>query len=310
MSEWISRQDVISRLGHKLLIVGLSEAGKTAIKKIFFENRSAEDVIDLQATLNYERLTTSIQGINLTILDLGGQERYIKYFLERISSFVFSSVNTFIFVIDMANKKEKTASVQYFKQCATALERFSNDVKYFVFLHKNDLVINSPDYDTLHYQLKKEFQQFSNKKITFFRTTIFSKNTIRYSLHYIFSRAYPDKVLIDQHGLEDSEFNEEFLEESLDLIHDDFTSLKTSDENKSVQSDIKTQPTNQLHNTKVKMAGDPKLLQNLESLLNTALKTQNKGDNEEIIHPASTLTSKDREKVTKLQNLITNALKK
>ena len=56
----------------------------------------------------------------------------------------------------MANKKQKKASLQYFKQCATAIERFSKDAKYFVFLHKNDLVINSPDYDTLHYQLKKE----------------------------------------------------------------------------------------------------------------------------------------------------------
>ena len=36
MSKWISASSLEESMGHKILIAGLQEAGKTAIKRIFF----------------------------------------------------------------------------------------------------------------------------------------------------------------------------------------------------------------------------------------------------------------------------------
>ncbi|MHA2103468.1 MAG: hypothetical protein ACW981_08555 [Candidatus Hodarchaeales archaeon] len=41
MSSWINPLDLESTLGHKILIAGLQEAGKTAIKRVFFLKQQA-----------------------------------------------------------------------------------------------------------------------------------------------------------------------------------------------------------------------------------------------------------------------------
>ena len=80
MSEWVTTSEVSSRLGHKILIAGLSEAGKTAVKRIFFLKHRTEDVDSLSATLNYERLSITIEDTPITIVDLGGQKIFLKRF--------------------------------------------------------------------------------------------------------------------------------------------------------------------------------------------------------------------------------------
>ena len=80
MSEWVSEEEIVSKLGHKILIAGLSEAGKTAVKRIFFLKQSTEDVSNLSATLNYERLSITIKNTTITIVDLGGQKIFLKRF--------------------------------------------------------------------------------------------------------------------------------------------------------------------------------------------------------------------------------------
>ncbi|MHA1970197.1 MAG: ADP-ribosylation factor-like protein, partial [Candidatus Hodarchaeales archaeon] len=60
-------------MGHKILLSGLSEAGKTAVKRIFFLKHSTEDVTNLSATINYERMSVIINDVPVSIVDLGGQ---------------------------------------------------------------------------------------------------------------------------------------------------------------------------------------------------------------------------------------------
>ena len=146
MSEWISAQEVRARLGQKILLAGLSEAGKTAVKRLFFLKQRPEDVDSLAATLNYERMTITINSIPLTIYDLGGQRIFVKRFLSSFSPFVFSQVKAFLFLIDVSNKEKRNNSIDYFNSCVQKLEQFSPDADFFVFLHKNDLILEQPNY--------------------------------------------------------------------------------------------------------------------------------------------------------------------
>ncbi|MFX1533109.1 MAG: ADP-ribosylation factor-like protein [Promethearchaeota archaeon] len=176
--DWINKGELSAYMGYKILLAGLSAAGKTSIKRIFFYKQQTTDVENLSATIDYERKSLSIANRLITIVDLGGQKVFIKRFLDKISSFVFSSVHILIFVIDVAAKSTRNDAIKYFTSCIEKLQRYSPNAELFVFLHKNDLVRLSPNYESIHAQLKEQFQLQSPKKVTFLRTTIYDPKTV------------------------------------------------------------------------------------------------------------------------------------
>lgn len=197
MSEWISAQEVRARLGQKILLAGLSEAGKTAVKRLFFLKQRPEDVDSLAATLNYERMTITINNIPLTIYDLGGQRIFVKRFLSSFSPFVFSQVRAFLFLIDVSNKEKRNNSIDYFCNCVQKLEQFSPDADFYIFLHKNDLLVGQPNYESIHAGIKEQIQLESPKRVSFFRTTIYSPDTVTQGFGRIIELSMPDLARSD-----------------------------------------------------------------------------------------------------------------
>lgn len=189
---WVKKSAIEARLGYKILIAGLAEAGKTAVKRLFFLKHTTEEVDGLSATLSYERLSTSIKNTPISILDLGGQKIFLKRFLTTFSPFIFSSVISLVYLIDVSNRTTRNNSVQYFKACIEKLEKYSPDANIFVFLHKNDLVENWPNYETIHSLIKEEFQVECKKNIKFFRTTIFNPDSVSKSFGRIIEISMPD----------------------------------------------------------------------------------------------------------------------
>ncbi|MHA1995066.1 MAG: ADP-ribosylation factor-like protein [Candidatus Hodarchaeales archaeon] len=191
MSRWVLESEISQQLGYKILIAGLSEAGKTAVKRIFFLKQQTEDVNQLSATINYERLSLTVNDIPVTIVDLGGQKIFLKRFLSGFSPFVFSNVKIFIFLTDVANKTSRNNSIQYFTACLEKLKKFSPAANIFVFLHKNDLIRNSPNYESIHEQLKEQFQIESSNQLKFFRTTIYRPESVIDTFGRIFELSIP-----------------------------------------------------------------------------------------------------------------------
>ncbi len=189
---WVKQSVIDARLGYKILIGGLAEAGKTAVKRIFFLRHTTEEVDGLSATLSYERLSITIKKTPITILDLGGQKIFLKRFLTTFSPFIFSSVVTLVFLIDVSNRTTRNNAIQYFKACVEKLDNYSPEAKIFVFLHKNDLVEDWPNYETIHHLLKEEFQVECKKEIKFFRTTIFNPESVIKSFGRIIELSMPD----------------------------------------------------------------------------------------------------------------------
>ena len=255
MSEWVSESDISSRLGHKILIAGLSEAGKTAVKRIFFLKQKTQDVDSLSATINYERMSVTVKDTPITIVDLGGQKVFLKRFLSAFSPFVFSNVKIFIFLIDVSNKTTRNNALQYFTACLEKLQEYSPDATVYLFLHKNDLVRSSPNYESIHEQMKESFQLESNQPLRFFRTTIYKPETIINAFGRIFELTLPNIAMSDfVDGKEIGEI-EEFHKDSMTLREP-----KVHVETKTTKIKI-AQP---------KMAGDPAVLARLQSLMKEA----------------------------------------
>ncbi|MHA2053235.1 MAG: ADP-ribosylation factor-like protein [Candidatus Hodarchaeales archaeon] len=239
-------------------MAGLSEAGKTAVKRIFFLKQSTDDVNSLSATINYERLAVTVKGTPITIVDLGGQKVFLKRFLNAFSPFVFSNVKIFIFLIDVSNKSTRNNSLQYFSASIEKLKSYSPEAEVFIFLHKNDLVRSSPNYESIHEQLKETFQLEYKSPLRFFRTTIYTPETVIDAFGRIFELAIPK--------LAESEFVDGRQIGTIEELHE--TAMILTEPKVKVTANNTTKPLIQI--TTPKMAGDPEVLQRLQSLMKTA----------------------------------------
>ncbi len=260
MSEWVSDAEVTARLGYKILIAGLSEAGKTAVKRIFFLKQTTKDVDSLSATINYERLSVTISDTPVTIVDLGGQKIFLKRFLSGFSPFIFSSVQVFIYLIDVANKTSRNNSIEYFRACIEKLREFSPEAELYVFLHKNDLVRNNPNYESIHEQLKEQFQLETDKRLKFFRTTIYKPESVIDSFGRIFELVIPQiarSAFVDERTI--GEIEEHHL---IDMtLREPVPKVEATSQS---GIDIVTP----------KIAGDTQVLEKLQFLMREATKTQ------------------------------------
>ncbi|MFX0181539.1 MAG: ADP-ribosylation factor-like protein [Candidatus Hodarchaeota archaeon] len=284
MSDWVSQTEVTARLGHKILIAGLSEAGKTAVKRIFFLKQKTEDVDSLRATINYERLSVSIRNTPINIVDLGGQKIFLKRFLSSFSPFVFSSVKIFIFLIDVANKTTRNNAVAYFAACYEKLVKYSPNAEIFVFLHKNDLVINSPNYESIHEQLKEQFQlEFPDSPLRFFRTTIYKPETVIDSFGRIFELVVPELAnsefvgertigSIEEYAKEDMTIRKKVEKVELPQLGStpqDMLPMATNEVSSSIDFTERSQA-EIAGITSPKIAGDPEVLAKLQNLMRQA----------------------------------------
>ncbi|MFX1285666.1 MAG: ADP-ribosylation factor-like protein [Promethearchaeota archaeon] len=257
MSEWVSDAELAAKLGYKILIAGLSEAGKTAVKRIFFLKQRAEDVDSLSATINYERMSITIRDTPITIMDLGGQKVFLKRFLSGFSPFVFSSVKIFIFLIDVANKTSRNNAIEYFKACLEKINTYSPHTETFVFLHKNDLLVDSPNYESIHEQLKEQLQlEYPKGPLKFFRTTIYRPESVINAFGRIIELVIPE--------ISKSEFVEGREIGEIEEFHETGMTLRRP------SAVVANQP---VETITPKMAGDPAILSKLQRLMESAVKT-------------------------------------
>lgn len=285
MSEWVSDTELAAKLGYKILIAGLSEAGKTAVKRIFFLKQRAEDVDSLSATINYERMSITIQNTPITIMDLGGQKIFLKRFLTGFSPFVFSSVKVFIFLIDVANKTSRNNAIEYFKACLEKINNYSPDAETYVFLHKNDLVVNSPNYESIHEQLKEQLQlEYPKGLLRFFRTTIYRPETVINAFGRIIELVIPE--------ISKSEFVEGHEIGEIEEFHETGMTLRRPTEAVTNQSVKPIAP---------KMAGDPALLSKLQHLMESAMKTNASSQGEIFLRNAAEEESTEETTLTHVE---------
>jgi len=85
----------------KIILLGLSQAGKTSIRDVVFGGTAPEETQNYAATLNYERQIEQVADESVTVMDLGGQEVFLKRFLSSMSSFIFSNVAVLVFICDI-----------------------------------------------------------------------------------------------------------------------------------------------------------------------------------------------------------------
>ncbi|MHA2339261.1 MAG: ADP-ribosylation factor-like protein, partial [Candidatus Hodarchaeales archaeon] len=289
MSHLVSELELSARLGHKILIAGLAEAGKTATKRIFFLKQQAKDVDKLAATVNYERMSVVINNVPITIVDLGGQKVFLKRFLSVFSPFIFSNVKALIFLCDVANKTTRNSSVEYFESCVQKLQMYSPNAKYYVMLHKNDLVKQLPNYESIHEQLKEQFQIVSPQRLSFFRSTIYRPESVIDSFGRIIELTLPE--------LSKSDFVEGREVGQIEEFPEKFVTLKQDQK----ESQPGTEPVTTTQQPAFASANAPGL-DSLQNTMKGSMKPNSSSSTE-------TPVKQDSPQVSSLQNLLKSSIR-
>ncbi len=168
----------------KILVLGLDNAGKTAILSGLGGKLGLGDLRHLKPTKGVERKRISSKNLNIYIWDLGGQIDYRTNYLENPEMF-FLETNMLMYVIDMQDPDRFNESMDFFKKILDILRSFGENPYVLIFLHKSDPdIIGDPDYQlNLEYireQLLNVMQpegQKSEFEYDMFQTSIFNFST-------------------------------------------------------------------------------------------------------------------------------------
>ncbi len=168
----------------KILVLGLDNAGKTAILSGLGGKLGLGDLRHLKPTKGVERKKISSKNLNIYIWDLGGQIDYRTNYLENPEMF-FLETNMLMYVIDMQDPDRFNESMDFFRKILDILRSFGENPYVLIFLHKSDPdIIGDPDYQlNLEYireQLLNVMQpegQKSEYEYDMFQTSIFNFST-------------------------------------------------------------------------------------------------------------------------------------
>jgi len=149
-------------MGKKILIIGPPNAGKTTLRKIFFEGENSTSLLEnsLEPTHGVESIILKLRE-EIGIFDLAGQENQYWFEINKNSIFIDSEI--VIIVIDISSPLEDIVS--FTNTVLTIRNELTPTSIVYLLLHKIDL-IDSKKLMDLRIEIDKEFFKESLLKIS------------------------------------------------------------------------------------------------------------------------------------------------
>jgi hypothetical protein len=135
----MKEQDDKATTEDKILLMGLQQAGKTAIKDVVFFGKQPGEVEDYMATIHYERQFIDEEKKSL-IIDSGGQESYWNEAVTHFRHLVFSNVKLLLWVIDLTRPDLFEESERRFSFTIRQFKKENPEGFIAVLCHKVDLI--------------------------------------------------------------------------------------------------------------------------------------------------------------------------
>ncbi len=161
----------------KIIVVGLNNAGKTAILSQFGGKLGIKDLALLKPTRGVHRQEISTKDLNLHIWDFGGQEDHRKEYLDTPEEYFFG-IDLIIYVIDIQDTERYDESIKYFKNIIENVIKLEETAHVSIFIHKVDPDIRDDNEVLLNVELVKDSIRtiFQNVQLNYdiYLTSIFS----------------------------------------------------------------------------------------------------------------------------------------
>jgi GTPase SAR1 family protein len=149
--------EVGRKSAQKVIVIGLDNAGKTAILKKFGGHLGITDMANLKPTKGVERryIETQTSSLDLFIWDFGGQAQYRSKYLKNPEQY-FLQVDLLIYVIDLQDSERFPESFEYFEQILKTLTILEEDPFVLIYIHKFDPDLKHDTETLLNVELLKD----------------------------------------------------------------------------------------------------------------------------------------------------------
>ncbi len=120
----------------KISLVGLSGCGKTSIYSTTLGGMAPMEVKDLGPTVMYEVKSHNYLGLQISLWDFGGQEKYRQSYLETPK--LLANTTILIFVLDLHHPEDYKKANNYFSEVFSAIKEGGGEPQTIIFYHKYD----------------------------------------------------------------------------------------------------------------------------------------------------------------------------
>ena len=179
-------EDGIPIIEDKILLMGLQEAGKTAIKDVVFFNKNPEHIHDYMATVHYQRDFIDEER-KTVVIDSGGQESYWNEAVTQFRHLVFDNVKLLIWIVDVTRPDFFEESERRFSFTIRQYIKDNPEGTIYVFCHKVDLL--QPEQMVIVYNHITEMFIDERFRIHFENTSIYYPDSLRELVFTIMTEA-------------------------------------------------------------------------------------------------------------------------
>ncbi|MFX1394826.1 MAG: ADP-ribosylation factor-like protein [Promethearchaeota archaeon] len=121
----------------KVVVVGLDNAGKTAILNKFGGKLGIMDLANLKPTKGVKRKIIEGSNLDLLIWDMGGQKEYRTKYLKNPDQY-FLQIDLLLYVIDVQDSERFESSFDYFENILDTIVKLEENPYILIFIHKYD----------------------------------------------------------------------------------------------------------------------------------------------------------------------------
>ncbi|MFX1444492.1 MAG: ADP-ribosylation factor-like protein [Promethearchaeota archaeon] len=125
------------KTGQKVIVVGLDNAGKTAILTKFGGRLGISDLALIKPTKGVDRKHIKTNTLDLFIWDFGGQEVLRKKYFKTPEKY-FLQIDLLIYVVDVQDSGRFDESFDYFNDILDMLTTLEENPYILIFVHKYD----------------------------------------------------------------------------------------------------------------------------------------------------------------------------
>ncbi len=165
------------RKDQKIIVIGLNNAGKTAIITKFDGGLGIKDLALLKPTRGVNTQEIKIRSLNLHLWEFGGQVDHRKEYLNEPEKYFFG-IDLVIFVIDIQDTERYDESIEYFDQIVENIINLEEFPHVLVFIHKFDPDIRDNNEVLLNVELIKDLIKsiFHEKSLNYdiYLTSVYS----------------------------------------------------------------------------------------------------------------------------------------
>ncbi len=154
----IADQDILlEKKAQKVVVVGLDNAGKTAILSKFGGRLGINDLANLKPTKGVDRhyIETENTELDLYIWDMGGQLEYRNKYIQNPEQY-FLELDLLIYVIDVQDSDRFAESFEYFEEILEILSLLEENPFILIYIHKVDPDLRKDPELMLNIELLKE----------------------------------------------------------------------------------------------------------------------------------------------------------